>query len=819
MPPITVSPRSIVNQIKSLLRDRYASGYPILKELVQNADDARARHVRLDTLPGWRDADNPLLRGPGLLVVNDGVFRARDRDGILSFGESVKAADRSAIGKFGLGQKAVFHLCDAFVVHAFGSGGSEAQHEPCETVVNPFLGVDVDDNRAGTWDDLSAGDLQLLRGAAPADCRTRALLLWLPFRRKELQPAPDAGFSNVMPQPGRILADLARSDDLRPLLTALRHVESIEIRDGGELRCAVRLLAAKERLLGPERWPAGVRSFNGTVGTEPDRTNARFVAREATRRTDGLQRLQDNNHWPPAISALSSTSEPEKGEPHAAATLLRVPPTATSEADSDLTISWAVFLPISEAATGPETHAHASQAPSATQRIPLAGFDDASRQVGSPPGRFHLLLHGYFFLDSGRRHIEGLLSPPATSQPPSTTADLGRAWNVELRDTVVLPLIPAVLWDALEQKLLTAAELVTIAASLARHRWFSDHRRAICSEHALVRVAGLSGAPSWRLVPAGSSLRPLPGSLVDAPERLQALFTDMHELAHARNLVLCVDPDSSVTADPARWLPDELAALFSTLSPRVFQSPALARLLGAVLDMAAPPRGSDLQKTIGLHLRRTLRAAMTDVDATLAHSEQIRSILSRAPHRLFLPLPKSVEHRQLLQALAAAAATVLPVRRDWLPDGGPDGLLHRSDHPPLPRTDLAPTARCSGAAHPQQRAHRSRGSGGRGGAGAPSGPEPPGARRPDRLRESGDPPRSGRAHGRSGRADVEGIVRALPRGAPVPQDPDGRRAAAFPGCRPARGTTGHRQPQDRRGARGTGRPQSSTSQRRQARLP
>ena len=338
------------------------------------------------------------------------MFRARDRDGILSFGESVKAADHSAIGKFGLGQKAVFHLCDAFVVHAFGSGGSEAQHEPCETVVNPFLGVDVDDNRAGTWDDLSADDLQLLRGAAPADCRTRALLLWLPFRRKELQPAPDAGFSNVMPRPGRIVADLARPDDLRPLLTALRHVESIEIRDGGELRCAVRLLAAKERLLGPERWPAGVRSFNGTVGTEPDRTNARFVAREATRRTDGLQRLQDNNHWPPAISALSSTPQPEKGEPHAAATLLRVPRTATSEAGSDLTISWAVFLPISEALTEPGTHAHASQAPSATQHIPLAGFDDASRQVGSRPGRFHLLLHGYFFLDSGRRHIEGLLS-------------------------------------------------------------------------------------------------------------------------------------------------------------------------------------------------------------------------------------------------------------------------------------------------------------------------------------------------------------------------------------------------------------------------
>ena len=32
-----------VNQIATNLRDRYRSGFPILKELVQNADDAGAR--------------------------------------------------------------------------------------------------------------------------------------------------------------------------------------------------------------------------------------------------------------------------------------------------------------------------------------------------------------------------------------------------------------------------------------------------------------------------------------------------------------------------------------------------------------------------------------------------------------------------------------------------------------------------------------------------------------------------------------------------------------------------------------------------------
>ncbi len=693
MPPISVSPRSIVNQIKSLLQDRYASGYPILKELVQNADDARARRVRLDALVGWPDADNPLLRGPGLLVVNDGVFRLRDQRGILAFGESVKATDGSASGKFGLGQKAVFHLCDAFVVHAFDSDGSREPHEPFSTVVNPFLGVEVDDNKAETWDDLSDGDLSLLRAAVPADCRTRALLLWLPFRREGLRPAPDAGFFNVQPNPSRVVAGLARRDDLRPLLTALRHVESIEIRNGGRMGCAVHLVDANQRLLGPERWPVGVRSFSGTVGTEPDGTRAPFVGREATLRTERLHELQANEHWPRAISALSSTPEPEKGEPHGAATLLRVPPTAKPQDADDLTISWAVFLPISE--TEADTAAHVYAAAEATHpvlHICLSAFDTGSGRTDRvSPGRLHLLLHGYFFLDSGRRHIDGLSRTAAPDDVPTTTAELASAWNAELRDSVVLPLIPAILRDALEQKLMKSAELVPVVANIARHPWFRDHRRSICGEHALVRVIEPPGGVVWRLVPAGSLLRPLPGSAADAPERLQDLFSGVHALARDRSLVPCVDPEKSLTAEPPRWLPDELGALFATLSRRAFQLPALARLLGDVLAVAGPPAGSDrsdLQQTIGPHLSLSLCDALNDTGSSLAHSDQIRAILSHAPRGLFLSLPKSVEHRRLLQALASAGASVLPVRPEWLVEAGTPDATRGSDQPPLSRTDL-----------------------------------------------------------------------------------------------------------------------------------
>ena len=429
MPDFRVSPISIVNQIKSNLHDRYDPGYPILKELLQNADDSGASRFRLDALPGWPTAMNPLLRGPGLLVVNDGEFLEDDKRGITSFAESSKAADSAAIGKFGLGQKAVFHLCDAFVVYALGDGASFS------TVVNPFLGVEVDGNVSRDWEPpsdsgLFDGDLSFLRGEFSIDFQDRCLALWLPFRREGLRPAPGVGFSNDFPSVSETIKDLFKLDGLRVLLTALRHLRSVEIREHGKTRCAIEVDNASGRLLGPKHWHSGVRSFGGTIKSRPDQLVGQFVGREAMIPDGRLADLRRTSHWPKTISVLSPKPQSEKGEPHGAATLLRTSNTASSQ----LRISWAVFLPISEA------------------------FDVTIPLDGSPLDQFRLLLHGYFFLDGGRRQIEGLTAS-AKDEDPGDASGLRRAWNSELRDSVVLPLLPALLRDALDSKVDKAVEL------------------------------------------------------------------------------------------------------------------------------------------------------------------------------------------------------------------------------------------------------------------------------------------------------------------------------------------------------------------------
>ena len=53
----------------------HRDGRALLRELVQNADDAVAKRLLFVVLDrGWPQARNSLLRGPALMVANDGPF-------------------------------------------------------------------------------------------------------------------------------------------------------------------------------------------------------------------------------------------------------------------------------------------------------------------------------------------------------------------------------------------------------------------------------------------------------------------------------------------------------------------------------------------------------------------------------------------------------------------------------------------------------------------------------------------------------------------------------------------------------------------------
>jgi hypothetical protein len=44
-------------------------GFPIIKELLQNAEDAHATRVEIGLCDGFADASHPLLATPGIFVI------------------------------------------------------------------------------------------------------------------------------------------------------------------------------------------------------------------------------------------------------------------------------------------------------------------------------------------------------------------------------------------------------------------------------------------------------------------------------------------------------------------------------------------------------------------------------------------------------------------------------------------------------------------------------------------------------------------------------------------------------------------------------
>lgn len=52
MANLQTPPHAIFHQIQANLRDRCNPGFPVVKELIQNAEDAKARIIRFTAQPG-----------------------------------------------------------------------------------------------------------------------------------------------------------------------------------------------------------------------------------------------------------------------------------------------------------------------------------------------------------------------------------------------------------------------------------------------------------------------------------------------------------------------------------------------------------------------------------------------------------------------------------------------------------------------------------------------------------------------------------------------------------------------------------------------
>ena len=104
-------------RLRGLIRS-YPKGLGILKEFIQNADDAGARCAKiildLHTYPSEHLPSPAMaaLSGPSLIVFNDQLFSEQDIESIQEIGLGGKAQDVSKTGRFGLGFNTCYNVTD-----------------------------------------------------------------------------------------------------------------------------------------------------------------------------------------------------------------------------------------------------------------------------------------------------------------------------------------------------------------------------------------------------------------------------------------------------------------------------------------------------------------------------------------------------------------------------------------------------------------------------------------------------------------------------------------------------------------------------------
>nr|XP_040022447.1 sacsin isoform X1 [Gasterosteus aculeatus aculeatus]XP_040022488.1 sacsin isoform X1 [Gasterosteus aculeatus aculeatus] len=126
----------LVDFLKDILR-RYPEGGQILKELIQNAEDAGATEVKFmydETEYGVESLWSPDMaqyQGTALYVYNDAVFTEEDWNGIQEIARSRKREDPLKVGRFGIGFNSVYHITDAPSIF---SGDQIAMLDPHQTL-------------------------------------------------------------------------------------------------------------------------------------------------------------------------------------------------------------------------------------------------------------------------------------------------------------------------------------------------------------------------------------------------------------------------------------------------------------------------------------------------------------------------------------------------------------------------------------------------------------------------------------------------------------------------------------------------------------
>ena len=509
MPGVRHPPQADIESIRDLLRG-YTSSKNILKELIQNAEDAGASRMDLLYVPGRVESPLSLMRGPALLVVNNGEFKPEHQKAIFQINLGTKGTDERAIGRFGKGLKSVFAWCEAFFICANTSPEDWPLQDHEVSFFNPWC-----DWRHEEWEREFETYKTIVffevKKALSSIYTSRDKWLAFSIPLREQRHATDSmhsadlivqGGSDQFPGEDATFLKTVSSAfiELAPSLVVLRSLSRIVIRRVDDEVPLVNWEFPKEseRVPAPDDSPQmKIVKGNTVLQVQDLRDTALSYCGIAGRlKDDDVYDLKSAKDWPTVVNnAGIESSAKVKGVPHFA-TVLTAEYLSDISQDGILDIVLSVFFPVGRQPQELRTHK--------LKKIPL---------------RITLNLHGFFFLDSERLRIEGLEDRFAPKNAASNMTCV--EWNRRVATLGTLAHLPSALYQFGAQENLANAQCLELSDELQQTWIWSNFCDAICEQYYWLPL-WTAGEETWQCVSANTPILPIP-KVEDANELMSCI--------------------------------------------------------------------------------------------------------------------------------------------------------------------------------------------------------------------------------------------------------------------------------------------------------
>jgi hypothetical protein len=599
---------AIIRQIQNLLSDSYKEGFSIIKEIIQNANDGGARRLDIGISKGLENTTHPLLQNLSLFFVNDGNFTDEDAKAISWFAMDINAENSTKIGKFGLGQKSIFYFCDAF----FYIARSESLRDNIDyKFVNPYAEFDYNsreyiDRKYPKWINFTEKDKGIiekyLKNSLPLE--KQYFILWVPLRIKQDGSQNRRNISRKYYDEDSIYEHLPKdmSSKIAMLLPMLRWLKEVYFwcpNDTGNLGQKFHVSlennakrssypkpkhewqksnnTKEEPLVGKISLAQDSKIIYGGIESIIGAEKFDSLLKGDSKKQDFWHQLENSEYWLKILSEDKEVNElivPDKAIPHCAVIFSR----KKAQATGTLTVQWAVFLPIGD------------------EEKDTVEFESVNCEGNWD---YTILLHGYFFVDSGRHKVKILkdvIEGNISQKDPRSENEMVEQWNNILATSGTLSYLLPALAKFCSQHRINQEQIESICKSILSTKIFRSihcHKYLYSKYYWVYKVH--PDKCSWQLIEKAQNFLALPS----IPEEIWNIFPELNEYANNYCLVSKNSPNLLGRDDVSPWEEEQIITIITNLDvEELFSQTRYIEFLANLLEQLPNSLSKKLQNSL-----------------------------------------------------------------------------------------------------------------------------------------------------------------------------------------------------------------------------